>query len=92
MYTINDVASISVLVQYMHNNEVKNDIVPFKVYEENSSYKAIPYIAEDDRLKMQLPSQILFKIISNKIIAETESHRAVILSLATEIRMLQMAP
>lgn len=91
MYTNNDVVSVSVLVQYMHNNESKHDIVPFKVYEQNESYLAIPYIAEDDRLKMQLPVQIRYQIINNKIVATTESHRQVILSLATEIRLLQMA-
>lgn len=90
MNTINDVASISVLVQYMQNNETRHDIVPFKVYEQNESYIAIPYISENDRVKMQLPEQIRFQIINNKIVAATDSHRQVIFSLATEIRLLQM--
>jgi len=90
MQSINDVASISVLIKYTHNNQINNDIVPFKVYEQDGSFIAIPYISEEDRTKMQLPEQIRFKMISNKIVAITESHREVILSLATEIRLLQM--
>jgi hypothetical protein len=90
MNTTNDIASITALVPYVYNNERVNDIIPFKVYQKEGAFIAIPFIPDADRKKMNLSEQISFKVINNRIVPISEQHHDVIYNIVSELRLLHI--
>jgi len=89
MESTNDVVSVTVVVEYLHNKERVNDIVPFRIMQTAGVHKAVPYISEADRVKMQLPQQLSFSLAGNQISTPHKDHQDLIARLANELRVAQ---
>jgi hypothetical protein len=90
MNTTRDIASITVLVTYPHNNELLNDIIYFKVYEHEGQYIAIPLVGDAHRRKMNLPERLAFQVVQNRILSGNIQNHDVVSNIVSELRMLQI--
>ena len=59
---------ITVLVSYQSKGETINQVVPFRVLQEGSNYKAIPLLHQAERKQTNLPEALYFDFINHTII------------------------
>lgn len=89
----NEIASITILVPYHNGKETINQIIPFKVYEDQKFYKAIPLITIEERKLTGLPAEISFRLLNYKAIptADTKTENInVIDNIVRELQMLRL--
>ena len=94
MIIANEVSSITVLVSYLKGTENTNQIVPFKVYKEDSRYKAIPLINNEERKLTGLPAEIFFQFINKTIVPgkeTTDKGIEVLNNIVQELRMQKVS-
>ena len=94
MRTINEEITISVLVDGPSDKGLAAQvIVPFKVFKENRKFKAVPLLADAERIRAGLPEVIAFTFVDQCIVAErslSEDTLEVIKSMIEELMLLDI--
>jgi len=89
----NELGSVTVLISSGSGASTINQIVPFRVYRESEKYKAIPLIEEEERKKVDLPSEFFFEFINHTIIPAkgTKEHNLdAIRNIVQELKMQEI--
>jgi hypothetical protein len=93
MLVSTEIASVTILVSYQKENEMINQIIPFKVFKQEDLYKAIPMISAEERKVMGISAELAFRLIDNRIIVGEEANNAslnAINKIASELRVLRI--
>ncbi len=91
MIQTNEVASITVLIPFrLPGNIISQEIVPFKIYEEDTWYRAIAQISASDRIQADLPENILVSFNGQKIVVKDDADQNLIAVLRNIVQELKM--
>ena len=73
MIVINEIPLITVpVLHYRQNNTITREDVDFKIYREDSQFKAIPLMSKEERLTTGLPEELVFVYASHCITAAND--------------------
>ena len=83
----NELATISVLVNYSGNGDVASQIVPFRVYQDETMFLAIPLIGSEQCKKVHLPGEISFTVVAQQVVGSqpTEHLNEVTMDIVQEL-------
>lgn len=89
----NEVASLTILVSHQSGVEMVHQVVPFKIYQEDSRFKAIPLIGEKERAASQLSEALFFEYNNQRIVPAngiTNANMEVLNKIVRELRMQKL--
>lgn len=83
----NELATITVLVNDSDNGGLVSQIVPFKVYQEKTSFLAIPLIGTEQCKAIHLPDEISFTVVARQLVGTqpTEHLNEVTIDIVQEL-------
>jgi hypothetical protein len=83
----NELATITVLVNYSGNGDLVSQIVPFKVYQDDTAFLAVPLIGSEQCKKVHLPNEISFTVIAQQLMGtqRTEHLNEVTMDIVQEL-------
>lgn len=93
MHVTNEIASITISVPYQRENEIVNQIVPFKVFKQQQHYRAIPLISAEAIKIAGLSNELSFRFIEGRIFPEAEANETnlnAINNIVGELRILRI--
>ncbi len=64
----NELATITVLVNYSGNGDFASQMVSFKVYQDEAVFLAVPLIGSEQCKKVHLPNEISFTVVAQQVV------------------------
>ncbi|HEU0109372.1 MAG TPA: hypothetical protein VFQ73_00790 [Flavisolibacter sp.] len=89
----NEVASLTILVSHQSGTETVHQVVPFKIFQEDSRFKAIPLIGQKEREVSQLSEALFFELSNQRIVPAigiTHSNMDVLNKIVQELRIQKL--
>ena len=83
-------ASITALVHYFEDSVAKYDIVPFTVFQNAGTFFTVPLVPDETRIRMELPEQLKFRLIDNRIVPFSEGNHDVMANIVKELQLLHL--
>lgn len=83
----NEVASITVLVQYRKENEMISEVVPFRVYQQDRVFIAVSFLNASARKYNGVPETISFRFDNNQAIPITGDHPTLLNNIVKELKL-----
>lgn len=91
MTSLNEIASITVLVSNRTSDTVTSqDIIPFRVYQDEQRFTAIPLINDEERKRTFLPNEVHFDLIDQRFVPGKDMQGNVLDVISNIIQELKM--
>ena len=86
----NEIASISILIADHTSTRVVNRVIPFRVYKQEQTFIAVPFIGASERNDAGLPESISFEMQNNRIVRTGTLHEDIINNIVKELKLLHI--